>query len=136
MMSLFSFLLYILLTVTFLFSGYDFGSPVYNDFSQGKFAHFFQFFDTAVCIEQRADIGRSLESGAFGTDIVSNEHIEMFLFQFGSSVFDDIGRFCGKANEYLMRFALSQSIKDIRVLFQLQIQYVIIFLDFVLSRGC
>ena len=74
--------------------------------ASSSFAIFSKVSEEPSGKQQGGNIGRTLEAGAFGADIVGHEHIEILFLKFLGTVFDDIRRLGGKTDQDLMGFTL------------------------------
>ena len=93
--------------------------------------HFRILFHGTVFIKKGSNVGGYIETGARHGHIIGHQHIQIFPFQLFFTVLYDIIRFCSKAYKELAFLFLPQTIKNIRVLGQLNVQNIMgLFFDF------
>lgn len=97
----------------------------FNDnVTQFILCHFRILFHGTVFIKKGSNVGGYIETGARHSHIIGHQHIQIFPFQLFFAVLYDIIRFCSKAYKELAFLFLPQTIKNIRVLGQLNVQNI------------
>src|SRR5262245_48171600 len=74
----------------------------------------------AVARKDGHDVGVRIEAGAFGRDIVGDNEVGVFVFEFFAGVFGDTISFGGKAYDQTITFVASDSSKDVVIRNELQ----------------
>ena len=87
-------------------------------------------FTGAVSVQKGYDVRIDPEPSSLRKDVIRDNEIAVFAYQFLFRVLKDVVRFGGKANEGLVGFLFAKRLRDVRIPFKWKCQGFGSFFDF------